>query len=251
MNNLPFLRKGDQYPIMILFLYSNHSDICKKILEALDTNVRSFFRFICVDDPKITTLIQESQSVKIKQIPTVLLIYNGLVEEADVRDLLHNINLFINQQQKPKQQNAFTVIDADAIDEKPLKSLKRVPRTKQSVNEEYGNNGVSTNRIKISKGIGHTGMGKSSLNVSDFSNDNSYEPELEDDLIDERLKLGKASNYEDKSNSMKKTYQELAKEREEMEKAEANEEEKSYVPNSTPIDSDEVENEFDFDDYRK
>ena len=253
MINLPFLKKGDQYPIMILFLYSNNSEMCRKILEALDSNVRTFFRFICVDNPKINKLIKESETVKISQIPTILLIYNGLIEEADVRELLHNINIFMNRQQKPQSQKSFTVIDPDAIDNKPLMSISKPQkqRTKQSMNEEYGNNGVSTNRIKIAKGVGHKGMGISTLNSSDYSKDDSYDEQLEDDLIDDRLKLGKASNLEEKKNLMAKTFQEQVREREELEQAEKDEEEKSFVPNSISIESEVNENDFNFDDYRK
>ena len=259
--NLPFLEKNSQFPSMIVYLYSNKIPQSVHILNSLNPEILNFFRIINIDNTQIINIIKKSSTVKLKNIPTVFVIYKSFVDEVDINQLVHNLNIYISKNNEVElsrgnssktNNKPYDIIDDEIINTPKLKKINKPiePRLKT----QNHNIGLSSLQIRPPiKGSGHKHMALSSINDSLISNnDDSLPDNLPDnELLDDNLKIPKNLNNEQKKESIANALRQAEKERNEMiEKDEAKQ--TGLNTNNTTIDlNDVIDDEFNFDNTDK
>jgi hypothetical protein len=244
LSDLPFLKKNDVSPLLILYLYSNKIPQSTEIIKEMSDNLKMFFRFICIDDPKILHTIKKSKTIKLKQIPTVLVVYPSEITDINLNELVHNLNIYLKQS---STKTNFSLIDEDALNDDvksgsqpiggnrdstmargipPNQLTHRAPRYKNALNNEYKNmtgsggdsySSISSAPNKPRKGMGHGRMAMSSLNEPMTNEDEDFiEPEHDMSFLDESLQITKGGSKEDHKNNILNALNKAAAERQEM-----------------------------------
>jgi len=258
--NLPFLKKNEEFPVMIVYLYSNKIPQSVEILNSINPNILSFFRIINIDNTQIINIIKKSTTVKLKNIPSIFVIYKTFIDEVDINQLVHNLNLYINSNNK-----SFDVIDEEIINEPNV--LKKVNKTTSDIKPTFTNK--ENQRYKMQslgglsslqprpplKGSGHKHMAVSSLNdsINMIENDNTEPDNLPDnDLLDANLKIPKNLNNEQKKELIANALRLAEKERIEM--IETDEAKQTGISNFEAVKSnifnskDIIDDDFNFND---
>jgi hypothetical protein len=205
---------------MIVYLYSNKIPQSVEILKSLPQNILTFFRIINIDNKEIINTIKKSKTVKLKNVPTVFVIYKTFIDEVDINSLVHNLNIYI----QPQNTKTFDVIDDDIINNIPQQpSLKKInkplpPNQQPQRLKTHSLGGLSSLQPRPPvKGSGHKHMAMSSINDSLIANDDSQPDELPDNpLLDDNLKIPKNLNNEQKKELINNAMRQAEKEREEM-----------------------------------
>jgi len=93
-------------PLLIL-LYSNNSPKCDQLRTMLKDEHLSFFKIICVDNPRIRDMINNSTTIKISSVPCVLEFFpNGQIasyEDNKAFEWMANFISIIEKKPEPKQ----------------------------------------------------------------------------------------------------------------------------------------------------
>ena len=207
MNNVDELKflyyQGKIPPVCMVFLYSKQVKISLDIIQELPADVKSYFRFICIDNKSIKDIIENSQNVKVNQLPSIFVMYRVdkevVVDEVNLQELLHNLNIYVNE-----KKALFNVIDESAINEQvhpevfPPQQMNTMgkkmasdqPRAlayqrkmrasqyqAQPSFEEYSGRGITTYVEKPIRGQGHAGMAQSSINYeANSESDEEHRP---------------------------------------------------------------------------
>jgi hypothetical protein len=161
--DMPFLNQGDKKVKLIILLYSKYSQKSLQVLNTISLPCREYYKLISVDNKIIKEQIKNSYSVKVKQVPSIALVYeDGLVltcEGESCIDVVTNIEQY-NQDKNKEKNKGFTPLETIPIQKKIIKKRN---------DEEDFNGGMNSKRTEIKKGEGHSNMGLSSIrsNIED------------------------------------------------------------------------------------
>ncbi len=93
--DLPFLNNGHTTKAkLLILLFSNFSPKSKELLSLISPECQRFYRFICIDDERIKSSIQN----KISRVPSIIIMYSdGLISiyegEASV-NIVKNMHMY-------------------------------------------------------------------------------------------------------------------------------------------------------------
>ncbi len=225
LNNIPnldelnsLLPEQEHIKIMLL-LFSKFSPKSGEILKGIPDMCRKFFYYLCIDNKAIRDRILNSESIKVSQVPCIILITNNNIistyEGDRSKEIIMMIYNIINKNNKKIEPNISEDIGATSLndilpnnkdihEEEFYKSSKKInkrnveelqvknhrtkvkninrPMMMQPLEEdrpEPSNIGMSSVRSYPIKGIGHSKLAHSSLKTNDEDDDNEEEEKLE------------------------------------------------------------------------
>jgi len=125
---------------MILVLWSRYSPKCAEFINSIPNNCKRFFYPINIDNPEVRNSILNSSSIKVSEVPCVIVVgINGTVStyEGDAsNDIIKSIHSIVGQMEKMKTVKKSTVTPlSDILGGKP----SQVESGEGGENEVYEN----------------------------------------------------------------------------------------------------------------
>lgn len=132
-------------PQIILF-YSYYSDNCKKLLEYINYYRVEGIDLICIDSPEVRKKIENNNGIKLRYVPTLLLLYQDnsleLMEGERVYNFFQNI-----------VEYSTTQIESEP---KPKKEKSNKPKKSVSFNDQFNHQVERLNQNLIDEELPHT-----------------------------------------------------------------------------------------------
>lgn len=141
---------------MILFLWSRFSPKCADLINSIPDDCKKFFYYINIDNPGVRESIINSSSVKVTEVPCIIVVYtDGLIStyegnsSIDIIKSIHSIAQKITQSSQSPQSTAknplSTVTPLSQILGTPSDAGKSLEENKE--NEEYDTDEVDDSPI--------------------------------------------------------------------------------------------------------
>jgi len=133
-------------PERLVVLYSKYSPQCQKLLQIYDASTMDYIKMVCIDNSKFRERILNSQTLHVKTVPCVILIYpNGQIEKFEGI----KVTDWLIQQISNNLPNKYTEIDTDhqtIVPETTMVPQTMVPQTMvpQTVVQESQNIGITS-----------------------------------------------------------------------------------------------------------
>lgn len=196
---------------MILFLWSKFSKKSIELINTIPPECKRFFHFINIDNPSIRKSILNSSSIKISNVPCIVVVNtDGVISTYEgensieiiksIHDLLQTINSKQNEVPIPPLSEGVTSLASILGNPPPIETIPE-QQSNQEVNEDYTEQnvrskirraerpmdtntiipfddheiGLSSARTRPIRGMGHDNLATSSLG-SDISSSKSTKP---------------------------------------------------------------------------